>query len=86
VFRRMFTHRNRLVHSSLIHRERHYLPDDWEGDGEVQLDDLPRRGSLEFSGWSPDMVSEAGHFLSAVRAFIARFESVPLTSNEDKPA
>ncbi len=86
VFGRMFTYRNRLVHSSLIHRALRYLPDDWEGDGEVQLEDLPKRGSLEFSGWSPDLLSEAVQFLSTVRAFIARFELVPLRSEEDKPA
>jgi hypothetical protein len=83
VIESLFSHRNRLIHSSLTYREMHYLPDDsssWDEFTEFEM--LPKRGVLEFRGWDADIVERAERYYSVAEKLIQTFESVPLVRDE----
>jgi len=79
----LFSHRNRLIHSSLKYRELHYLPDDWSSWGEfTEFEALPKRGVLEFKGWDAEIVESAESYYSSADKLIKKYESVPLVRDE----
>lgn len=83
VLAKLFSHRNRLVHSSLAHRELRFLPDDWNTWVDIAFEVLPKRASLEFMGWDSEIADLATMYYGVAQRTIMRYESIPLSEKAE---
>jgi hypothetical protein len=79
----LFSHRNRLAHSSLAYRELRYLPDDESSWSKLtDFERFPKRGVLEYRGWDGNILEHAESYYSCAEKLIRRFEAEPLIGEE----